>query len=112
MPNGSLQDYQAGHSAIFHGPLPHFSQIPVHGMQAPALLNHIQMQGPQRHSNVVPGVNPSGIGLTLDPRLAFLSNSGHTTGPPIHGFLTNQVNNGSLRMLPYEVTSHFHAFSS
>lgn len=102
MPNGSLQDYQAGHSTICHGPLPYFSQIPVHSMQAPALLNHIQMQGPQRHSNVVHGVNPSGIGLTLDPRLAFLSNSGHTTGPPIHGFLTNQVNSGSLRMLPYE----------
>jgi hypothetical protein len=106
MPNGSLQDYQAGHSAICHGPLPHFGPIPVHSMQAPAMLNHIQMPGPQRHSNTVHGVNASGIGLTLDPRLAFLYNSGHATGPQIHGFLSNQVNNGSLRMLPYEVTSH------
>ncbi|KAM0909923.1 hypothetical protein ACQ4PT_014513 [Festuca glaucescens] len=102
MPNGSLQDYQAGHSAICHGPLPHFGPIPVHSMQAPAMLNHIQMPGPQRHSNTVHGVNASGIGLTLDPRLAFLYNSGHTTGPQIHGFLSNQVNNGSLRMMPYE----------
>uniref|UniRef100_A0ACD5T7D5 Uncharacterized protein n=1 Tax=Avena sativa TaxID=4498 RepID=A0ACD5T7D5_AVESA len=102
MPNGSLQDYQAGHSTICHRPLPYFSEIPVHSMQAPALPNPIQMQGPQRHSNVVYGVNPSGIGLTLDPRLAFLSNSGHTTGLPIQGFFSNQVNSGSIRMLPYE----------
>lgn len=103
MPNGSLQDYQAGPSAIRHGPLPHFSQIPLHSMQTPALLNHIQMQGPQRPSNAVHGVNPSGIGPTLDPRiLAFSSNPGLNIGPPIHRFHTNQVNNGSLRMMPYE----------
>ncbi|KAF7070930.1 hypothetical protein CFC21_076361 [Triticum aestivum] len=134
MPNGSLQDYQAGPSATFHGPLPHFNQIPVHSTQTPAMLNHIQMQGPQRQSNVVQGANPSGMvqganpsgmvqganpsgmvqgpnpagmvqganrsrrAFTWDPCLPF-SSSGHTNGPPVHAFFTDQVYNGSLRLL-------------
>lgn len=116
MPNGRLQDYQAGPSATFHGSLPHFNQIPVHSTQTPAMLNHIQMQGPQRQSNVVQGANPSGMvqganpsGMvqganpsrmvfTWDPCLPF-SSSGHTNGPPVHAFLTDQVYHGSIRFL-------------
>ncbi|KAF6986325.1 hypothetical protein CFC21_004099 [Triticum aestivum] len=143
MQNGSLQDYQAGPSATFHGPLPHFNQIPMHSMQTPAMLNHIQMQGPQRQSNVVQGANPSGMvqganpsgmvqgtnpsgmvqggnpsgmvqganpagmvqganpsrrAFTWDPCLPF-SSSGHTNGPPVHAFFTDQVYNGSVRLL-------------
>ncbi|VAH22889.1 unnamed protein product [Triticum turgidum subsp. durum] len=83
MPNGSLQDYQAGPSANFHGPLPHFNQIPMHSMQTPAMLNHIQMQGPQRQSNVVQGANPSGVVQGANPS----------------GVVQDQVYNGSLRLL-------------
>ncbi|OEL24947.1 hypothetical protein BAE44_0014033 [Dichanthelium oligosanthes] len=72
MPNGNLQDYQAGHSSI-RGPLPHFCQ------------NHLH------------------TGLPLDPRmLAFPFNSEHTFGHLMHPPFTNQVNNGVLRILPYQ----------
>ncbi|XP_062232145.1 probable E3 ubiquitin-protein ligase ZFP1 [Phragmites australis] len=95
MPNGNLQDYQAGHS--IHGPLPHFCQNPLHSMQAP------QVQVPHQQflsNNVMHGVNPSATGLLLDPRiLALPFNSEHTFGHPMHPPLTNQVNNGVLRIL-------------
>ncbi|KAG8069297.1 hypothetical protein GUJ93_ZPchr0005g16042 [Zizania palustris] len=46
-------------------------------------------------------VHPSGTGLPLDPRiLAISSNSGHTFRPPIQPSAANQVNTGSLRILP------------
>ncbi|XP_044983616.1 probable E3 ubiquitin-protein ligase ZFP1 isoform X4 [Hordeum vulgare subsp. vulgare] len=83
MPNGRLQDYQAGPSATFHGSLPHFNQIPVHSTQTPAMLNHIQMQGPQRQSNVVQGANPSGMVQGANPS----------------GMVQDQVYHGSIRFL-------------
>lgn len=96
MPNGNVQDYQAGHSSI-HGPLPHFCQVP-----------HQQFVG----NNVVQGLNPSAAGLPLDPRmLALPFNSDHTFGHLMHPPLTNQVNNGILRILPYQVASHFQMFA-
>ncbi|KAL5202313.1 hypothetical protein ABZP36_013265 [Zizania latifolia] len=106
MPNGGFQCYQPGPSAIFYGPLPHFQQNPMHIMQDPALFNHIQMQIPPQHylsNNLVHHVHPSGTGLPLDPRiLAISSNSGHTFRPPIQPSAANQVNTGSLRILPQE----------
>ncbi|KAG8086428.1 hypothetical protein GUJ93_ZPchr0010g10251 [Zizania palustris] len=110
MPNGGMQGYQAGPSAIFYGPLPHFHQNPMHIMQNPALFNHIQMQVPPRYylsNNLVHRVNPSGIGLPSDPRiLGISSNSGHTFGPPIQTSVANQVNSGSLRIQPQEIDEH------
>ncbi|CAN6332000.1 unnamed protein product [Urochloa humidicola] len=99
MQNGNLQDYQAGHSSI-HGPLPHFSQNPLHTMQAPQIqVPHQQFLG----NNVVHGLNPSATGLPLDPRmLALPFNSEHTFGHPMHPPLMSQVHNGVLRILPYQ----------
>ncbi|XP_006654792.1 probable E3 ubiquitin-protein ligase ZFP1 [Oryza brachyantha] len=106
MPNGGLQGYQAGHSAIFYGPLPHFHRNPMHIMQDPALFN-IQMQIPPQHclsNNLLHHTNPSGNGLPLDPRfMAISSNSVPTFGPTAQPAIANQVNTGSLRIQPYEV---------
>ncbi|XP_037473497.1 probable E3 ubiquitin-protein ligase ZFP1 isoform X4 [Triticum dicoccoides] len=119
MPNGSLQDYQAGPSANFHGPLPHFNQIPMHSMQTPAMLNHIQMQGPQRQSNVVQGANPSGVVQGANPSgvvqganpagmvqganpagmVQGANQAGMVQGPNPSGMVQDQVYNGSLRLL-------------
>ncbi|KAK3137999.1 hypothetical protein QOZ80_5AG0363160 [Eleusine coracana subsp. coracana] len=42
MPNGNLQDYQAGY--YIHGPVPHFCQNPLHSMQAPQMqIPHQQL---------------------------------------------------------------------
>nr|AGN92477.1 ring-finger protein 1 [Echinochloa crus-galli] len=99
MPNGNLQDYQAGHSSI-HGPLPHFCQNHLHSMQAPQIQVSYQ---PFLGNNVVHGFNPSAAGLPLDPRMVALPfNSEHTFGHSMHPALTNQVNNGVLRILPYQ----------
>nr|TKW25875.1 hypothetical protein SEVIR_3G148300v2 [Setaria viridis] len=96
MPSGNIQ---AGHSSI-HGPLPHFCQNSLHTMQVP------QIQVPHQQflsNNVVHGLNPSAAGLPLDPRmLALPFNSEHTFGHPMHPPLANQVNNGVLRILPYQ----------
>ncbi|AQK92167.1 C-terminal zinc-finger [Zea mays] len=99
MPNGNIQDYQAGHSSI-HGPLPHFCQIPLRSMQVPQIqVPHQQFIG----NNVVHGLNPSAAGLPLDPRmLAFPFNDEHTFGHQVHPPLINQANNGALRILPYQ----------
>ncbi|VAH22883.1 unnamed protein product [Triticum turgidum subsp. durum] len=101
MPNGSLQDYQAGPSANFHGPLPHFNQIPMHSMQTPAMLNHIQMQGPQRQSNVVQGANPSGVVQGANPSgvVQGANPAGMVQGANPAGMVQDQVYNGSLRLL-------------
>uniref|UniRef100_A0A0A9FJB6 RING-type E3 ubiquitin transferase n=1 Tax=Arundo donax TaxID=35708 RepID=A0A0A9FJB6_ARUDO len=101
LPNGNPQDYQAGHS--IHGPLPHFSQNPLHNMQAPRVqVPHQQFVG----NNVMHGVNPSATGPPLDPRLLALPfNSEHTFGHPMHPPLTNHVNNGVLRILPYQTAT-------
>ncbi|CAN6336804.1 unnamed protein product [Urochloa humidicola] len=99
MPNGNLQDYQAGNSSI-HGPLPHFPQNPLHTMQVP------QIQVPHQQflsNNVVHGLNPSATGLPLDTRmLARPFHSEHTFGHLMHPPLMGQVNNGVLRILPYQ----------
>jgi len=91
MPNGIVQ-----------GPLPHFSQNPLHSMQmqVPQIqVSHQQFLG----NNVVHGLNPSAAGLPLDPRmLALPFNSENTFGHPMHPPLTNQVNSGVLRILPYQ----------
>ncbi|RLM99707.1 E3 ubiquitin-protein ligase MBR1-like [Panicum miliaceum] len=91
MPNGIIQ-----------GLLPHFSQNPLHSMQ----MQVPQIQVPHQQflgNNVVHGLNPSAAGLPLDPRmLAFPFNSEHTFGHPMHPPLTNQVNSGVLRILPYQ----------
>ncbi|KAF6986320.1 hypothetical protein CFC21_004099 [Triticum aestivum] len=110
MQNGSLQDYQAGPSATFHGPLPHFNQIPMHSMQTPAMLNHIQMQGPQRQSNVVQGANPSGMVQGANPSGMVQGTnpsgmvqggnpSGMVQGANPAGMVQDQVYNGSVRLL-------------
>jgi len=100
MPNGIVQ-----------GPLPHFSQNPLHSMQmqVPQIqVSHQQFLG----NNVVHGLNPSAAGLPLDPRmLALPFNSENTFGHPMHPPLTNQVNSGVLRILPYQVASYFQIFT-
>uniref|UniRef100_A0A0A9DRR9 RING-type E3 ubiquitin transferase n=1 Tax=Arundo donax TaxID=35708 RepID=A0A0A9DRR9_ARUDO len=98
MPNGNLQDYQAGHS--IHGLLPHFCQNPLRSMHAP----QVQIPHQQFLSNsLVHGVNPSTTGLPLHPRmLALPFNAEYTFGHPMHAPLTNQVNNGVLGVLPYQ----------
>ncbi|KAL6620695.1 hypothetical protein ACP70R_035834 [Stipagrostis hirtigluma subsp. patula] len=95
MPNGNLQDYQAGHS--IHGPISHFVQNPL--LQGP----HMQVpHQPLLSNNVVHGGNLATM-VPLDPRvLALPFNSGHTFGHPVHPLLTNQVNNGVLRNMPYQ----------
>lgn len=105
MTNGNLQ---AGHSSI-HGPLPRFCQNPLHTMQVPQIqVTHQQFLS----NNVVHGLNPSAAGLPLDPRmLALPLNSEHTFGHSMHQPLANQVNNGVLRILPYQVASFSNFFT-
>ncbi|KAF6991959.1 hypothetical protein CFC21_009003 [Triticum aestivum] len=55
------------------------------------------VQGPNP-SGMVQGANRSRRAFTWDPCLPF-SSSGHTNGPPVHAFFTDQVYNGSLRLL-------------
>jgi E3 ubiquitin-protein ligase RNF38/44 len=98
MPNGNIHDYQAGHSSI-HGPLSHFCQNPLHGIQAPQIqMPHQEFIG----NNVVHGLNPCVAGLPVHPRmLALPFNVDHTFGHPMHPTLINQANNGALRVLTY-----------